>query len=109
MNLKQRIAFTLGIAVFVLMGLFPPYTDVRTSGGVHVGSGPGGRGDENSTERFHGYDFVLNGRDGMTMNGGRHMHYPNITLLCLHWFVLTMVVGLLIVLLGKPGASEKAG
>lgn len=45
----------------------------------------------------------------MTMNGGRRMHYPSITLLSMQWFVLSVVVGLAIVLLRKTDATEKVG
>src|SRR5438067_13096806 len=93
MNRRQRLVLAAGAAVAVLAGLFPPFTEVRTTGGVAAGSGPRGRGAEGVTETFRGYDFVLAGREGTTLNGGLDRYAPDLRLPALHRLVLLAVAG----------------
>ena len=95
MNRKQRLVLGAGVALAVLVGLFPPFAEVRTAGGVYSGSGPRGRGDERVTREFRGYDFVLAGREGTTISGGTNQYAPDLRLLAAHWGVLLVGTGII--------------
>jgi hypothetical protein len=106
MNRGQRLVLGAGVALAVLVGLFPPFAEVRTAGGVHSGSGPRGRGDERVAREFRGYDFVLAGREGTTMNGGLDRYAPDLGLLAIHWLVLLAGTGILCYALRhRPGEA----
>lgn len=91
MNQSQRLALYLGIGLFIIVGLFPPFKNLSSPG----------RGDDTLSEKFAGHDFVMNGREGVTMSGGQRHHYPDVMLLVLHWVGLLVVFGGLVMLLGK--------
>jgi uncharacterized protein (DUF1810 family) len=110
MNRGQRLVLGTGVALAVLVGLFPPFAEVRTAGGVYSGSGPRGRGDERVTREFRGYDFVLAGREGTTMSGGLDRYAPDLGLLAVHWLVLLAGTGALwYALRHRPGESSEPG
>ena len=108
MNRRQRFVLVAGVALGVLSGLFPPFTEVRSSGGVYSGAGPRGRGEEQLATSFRGYDFILSWRgDGTDLNGGLHRYAPDFALLGLQWLALLAGTGgLWYALRGTPTAPD---
>jgi hypothetical protein len=62
MNKKQKIVISIGIAVIVLMALFPPYTDVVLRDGDNLKS-------------FCGYSSFFSPPKPSRYRGSRHNYY----------------------------------
>jgi hypothetical protein len=78
MNKKQKIVLWIGIAVIVVMGIFPPW--------VHRG-GPG-------VEKSAGYSFILNGPESYAFGWFAR---PDISRLFIQWVIVAVITAGLII------------
>lgn len=82
MNKKQRICLWIGIAVIVLMGIFPPVQRTHRSFGLELY----GNGNDETYETTIGYGFILATGDGAVV-------FSNILV---QWIVVSIITGGLI-------------
>jgi len=81
MNRKQKICLWVGIAVFVAMGLFPPWVAIHPTEGFHA---------------LAKYSFLLL-PPYSDNKAGLSFHQIDITKLVIQWFMVATITGGLIV------------
>ena len=93
MNKKQKICLWVGIAVFVLMGLYPPWIIIHPTKGYHA---------------LPKYRFLLlppysNNKAGLSL------HQIDVTKLVIQWFMVAAITAGLVVTFAdkKPKDEQK--